>query len=243
MSKKLFISLAPLLATVAFVAMPTVAQAVTPEYYVDNNNSPVVKVPYVSWGKLALTNSLGGTPVSCENEVGGWVEQGGKNEETEGWVAYNCTDEECELAGGKIAVIFENENDPQSAPVRLDWPGVIEGTAPLKVRLKSTNIKVYVHCEFVSLPYEEKPGEGALKGLELRVDVQANAPGAVSCSAGTGGGTSTPKVTNGPKYNYGNLTFTGGVGGELVCSNSGKGITTGTLHTMGFNGFEDIEVH
>jgi hypothetical protein len=237
MSKKLLISLAPLLAVVAFAAMPAVSQAA--KYEVNHTTSPVEKVPYISWGTLTLTNSLGGTPVSCENAVTGWVEQGAANEATLGWHADNCKDEECELAGGKIGVIFENENGPQSNPTKLEWPGLLEGTSP-SIRLKSTNVKVYVHCQFAGLPSTEKAGTGPFAGLEERNSSEYNAPGAVSCTAGAGGGTSSPKTVNHALPLAGLLTFTGGAGGELICSNSGKGITTGSLKTLGFSGQQEI---
>ncbi len=117
------------------------------------------------------------------------------HEETNGWADTNCKMEECELAGGKIGVVFENNKAPQSNPTKLEWPGVLEGSSP-NIRLKTTNVKVYVHCQFAGLPSEEKPGEGPFTGLEMRISVEANAPGSVSCTAETGGGTSTPKTVN-----------------------------------------------
>ena len=211
----------------------------SPKYEVGHSSTPIEKVPYISWGTLALTNSLGGTSVSCENAVIGWVEKGGNKEETNGWTAYNCKDEECEAAGGKVGVIFENENSAQSNPVRLEWPGELVGAAP-NIRLKSTNVKVYVHCQFAALPSTEKPGVGPFTGLEERSSVEFNAPGAVSCSAGAGGGTSTPKTVNSSRPLASKLTFTGGAGGELACSNGGKGITTGSLKTLGYSEMEEI---
>jgi hypothetical protein len=244
MSKKLLISLGPLFATVAFAAMPAVAQA--DHYEVSKEAAPVERVPYISWGKLALTNTEGGTPVECENAVGGWVEKGGENEETTGWTAYNCTDVECENAPVEplvphIGVIFENENAPETNPVQLHWPGKLE-TQGTNVRLKSENVQVFVHCNVLSAPpKEEEETEGPLTGLYKHVGVEWNLPGSVTCWAGPiHGGTSKPKTVNQELPIPGKLTFTGGNGGELECSNAGKGITTGSLKTLGFNNQEEI---
>jgi hypothetical protein len=240
MRKKLLISLAPVLAVVAFVTMPTAAQA--QRYNVNKTAAGEAHVPVISWGSLKLTNSAGGTPVECENAVGGWVDNVANvgHGETNGWTAYNCKDSECEAAGGKIGVVFENENGPQSNPVKLTWPSVLEGKSP-KIRTKSTNVKVYVHCQFVGEPSEEHAGTGPLEGLEVRVSVEANAPGSVSCEAGpTSKGTSTPLTVNAELPLPGKVTFSGGAGGELACNNGGKGVTTGSLKVIGFEAGEEI---
>jgi hypothetical protein len=216
-----------------------------PHYYINSTKGAEgERVPYIAWGTLALTNSLGGTPVSCENAVGGWVENpvggGPGKEETTGWTAYNCKDEECELAGGKIGVVFEDESAPQSNPVRLEWPGEIEGTLPA-IRLASTNVKVYVRCQFVGLPSEEEPGMGPFEGLEKRTSVEYNAPGAVSCTTKAGEGSSKPRLGNGTgASNPSTIKFSGGAGGELICSGAGKGIITGSLKIEGYNLEETI---
>jgi hypothetical protein len=240
MRKKLLISLTPLLAFVAFVTTSPTAQAA--RYAVNKTPAGEAHVPVVSWGALKLSNSAGGTPVECENGAAGWVDNVANvgHGETNGWTAYNCKDSECEAAGGKLGVIFENENGPQSNPVKLTWPSVLEGSSP-KIRTNSTNVKVYVHCQFVGEPSEEKAGTGPLEGLELRVSVEANAPGSVSCEAGpTSKGTSTPLTVNAELPLPGKVTFSGGAGGELACNNGGKGVTTGSLKILGFEAGEEI---
>lgn len=244
MSKKLLIGLTPLLVTVAFAALPAVSQAGA-IYKINKTAATTTHVQYVSWGKLKLTNSLGGTPVECENAVGGavWNEGGVGHEETQGWTAYNCKDEECEKAGGKIGVVFENLNEPEANPVKLDWPGTLVEGSP--IRLASTNVLVYVHCNFESLPSEEvEIKEGPAAGLFERISVEVNAKG-VSCSAnsteeGSAEGTSKPETLNEEKPATGKTTFSGGAGGELSCSNGGKGVTTGTLKTQGFEKAQEI---
>ena len=237
MSKKLTISLAPLLVIAAFVVMPTVAQA-EPHYYTNGSKSEEgKKVPYISWGKLSLTSSKGGSPVECENAVGGYDENptggGAGAEATNGWAAYNCTDAECEAAGGHIGVIFENEKTPGQAN-KLEWPGVLTEAVKGTIRLKSTNVRVYTHCQFVALPPTEKPGSGPFEGLEEKESKEFNAPGSTICTT-TAPGASEPKLKNGTNAEKPSKTEFSETGGELECGTGGKGITGGTLKTVGFN--------
>jgi len=243
MSKKLLTSLAPLVAVVAFVAMPAVAQAA--HWEVNKSSSPVGKTEVFSWGHLALTNTAGGTPVECENATVGWVEKGGAKEETTGWSGSECKDEECEksgIPGAAIGVVFENELEPGSNPVGLKWKGELAGTSP-SIRLVSKGVRTFVRCHVASEESTEKPATGPFAGLNERNSTEIIAPGGVTCSAGAGGGTSSPKTVNAELPLASKLTFTGGAGGELTCSNAGKGITTGTLRTLGFNEQEEITAH
>jgi len=73
MSKKLLISIVPLLATAAFVVMPAAAQA-GPEYYVNGAHLKVGEIkPTLSYGTLTL--AVPGHPsVSCQNAALGYIE-------------------------------------------------------------------------------------------------------------------------------------------------------------------------
>jgi hypothetical protein len=244
MNKKLFIGLAPLLAIATVMAMPALAQAASPHFY--KNSSPMTeRTPYISWGKLALSAGTG-APVECENAVGGWDENpSGSNTgaaglaETNGWVAYNCKDVECEGAGGHIGVIFENENDPQATPVKLDWPGELTEKKVGTIRLHTTNVRVTTRCQFVSLPTTEEPYAPEPK-LELRVSPEITAPGVAPCTTAAPA-FSEPKLTNGLSIGISpSKTVFNKAGGELECGTGGKGITTGELKTEGFNGEELI---
>ena len=242
MSKKLTISLAPLLVVAAFVVMPTVAQAV-PHYYSNLSKGEEGKrIPYISWGKLSLTSSKGGSPVECENAVGGYDENptggGAGLEATNGWAAYNCTDAECEAAGGHIGVIFENEKTPGQS-LKLEWPGELTEVKAGTIRLKSTNVRVYTHCQFVALPSTERPGTGPFTGLEEKETKEYNAPGSTICTT-TAPGTSEPKLKNGTNAEKPSKTEFDGVG-FLECGTGGKGITGGTLKTIGFNESETLD--
>jgi hypothetical protein len=235
MSKKLCISLAPLVLVAAFV-LPSVAQA-APHYY--KNGSLLAegtKLPTLAWGKLTLVSSKGGTPVECENAVGGYVENpvggGAGKSETNGWAAYNCKDEECELGGGKIGVIFENEASPGQA-LRLAWPGELTEAKVGTIRDKSTNVRVYTHCQFVALAPVERAGTGPFAGLEEKESKEYNAPGSTTCTTASPG-TSEAKVKNGTNAEKPSKTEFDSGAGELECGTGGKGITGGTLKVSGF---------
>jgi hypothetical protein len=84
MSKKLFISLAPLLALAAFAVLPAASQATTPHNFANgailpesNGNAAEAEegAPYViGWGTLSLKGETGlakGSGLQCHNVVGG----------------------------------------------------------------------------------------------------------------------------------------------------------------------------
>lgn len=244
MGKKLTISLAPLLVIATFALAPAAAQA-APHYFVNNGLSPEgEKVTTLSYGQLSLTASTGGAPVECLNVVGGYVENpaggGAGAGETNGWGVFNCTDAECEAGGGKINVIFENENSPgQVAGKGLNWPSTLTEAKAKTVRLKSTNVRVYTHCQFAHLPRTEKPATGPFAGLEEVTSVEYNSPGSTTCTT-SGAAVSEPKLENGTgiekpsKVNFDTAAFN-----SLECGAS-KGITAKVEKTEGYNAGELI---
>jgi len=70
MSKKLFISVVPMLVTFAFAMAPTAAQAVEPTWYSEGTQIPEAagEVPTVTWGNLSLK---GAAEINCHNDIGG----------------------------------------------------------------------------------------------------------------------------------------------------------------------------
>ncbi len=100
MNKKLLLSLAPVLATAAFLVMPAVAQA-TPYWYSDGVKLPEGKTyPTLSWGTLKFESSIRTLlPWSCETVAIGDVENptgGGAGEgETDQFAGTDCVDPEC----------------------------------------------------------------------------------------------------------------------------------------------------
>jgi hypothetical protein len=111
MSKKLLLSVAPLLVTVAFAAMPAVSQA-TPQFY---KNNTLIKsgenVPTISWGTLNL--AAGGTTVTCQNAALAYilnVSNAGKGE-TVNFATANCSlsTGECKPSQGLEVVVTAEE--------------------------------------------------------------------------------------------------------------------------------------
>jgi RHS repeat-associated protein len=128
MTKKLLISVAPLIATLAFAMVPTAAQA-APQWYsegskIEENGE---KIPVVEWGNLTLK---GAAELSCHNAIGGYVENpaggGAGKDATEAFATWNCVaNYECP-AGSR----------PGAAPSELPWTGTLEEVSG-KVRIQS----------------------------------------------------------------------------------------------------------
>jgi len=94
MSKKLFISLAPLFAVAAF-AVTSTAQAANGTHYYSGGKKIAegAKVPVVAYGTLSLTSAAG--TIKCSNVAGGYVENpsggGAGKGATEEFGVYNCS--------------------------------------------------------------------------------------------------------------------------------------------------------
>jgi len=205
MSKKLLISLAPLVAIIAFAMMPVAAQAAKcvpftpgsiPHYCANGTRLPEfgpgisgsTKTPIIQWAKLTLGS--GAAAVSCKNAVAGnvWNPEGvspnveklgpaGKGE-VELFATYECTVAACPL---ETRVTAEN----------LPWPyETYEGTAPDPagtLRVKNTGIRVKVGCYFPN-PF---PSNEAAKGQPAAVPLLFGGPGT------PGGGENNPKLSLG----------------------------------------------
>jgi len=238
MRKKLLVSLAPLVAVVAFVAVPAVAQAVTPHYFVNNNKlEEGVKQSIVTYGKLALTPEVPSPiPTECENAVAGYIENpvgGGPGiEVTEAFTSYSCHNTECEAGGGKIGVIFENENAP-GLRLQISWPAELTNAVAGTIRLKSTNVAVYVHCQFAYTPPTEKPGSGPFVGLEERNTAEYNGGTKVTCTTKAPGVQEPLQVPGTSLSKPGETEFDSGAG-KLECGLF-KGLTSKKLATEGYN--------
>ena len=197
-----------------------------------------VKVPYVSWGTITLTSSKGGAVTECQSAMAGYVENPSEPAEGEGiesiqsFDAYNCTNEECEAAGGKLEINSE----------QLPWPAALSEEVKGTFRLPTTGVQLYIHCRVASLAPTEKPGTGSYSGLEERKSSEYNEPGAFACTT-TGAGSLKPKVANGTTAEKpSKVQFSTGAGGELECGAAGKGLDTGSLKVLGFQESETVTV-
>jgi hypothetical protein len=111
MSKKLLLSVAPLLVTVAFAAMPAVSQA-TPQFYKNGTVIPAGQsVPTISWGTLNL--AAGGTTVTCQNAALADIlnVSGAGKGETTNFATANCSlsTGECKPSQGLEVVVTAEE--------------------------------------------------------------------------------------------------------------------------------------
>jgi len=237
MRRKLLVSLVPLVAVVAFVAAPAVAQAAGPHYYVGLVKSPEgEKVQTISWGHLSLTAEGATIPTECENAVGGYFENptgGGPGQGvTEAFDSYNCHNTECEAGGGKIGVIFENEELP-GLRLQIKWPTVLNEPKLGTIRLKSSNVAVYVHCQFAYTAPTEKPGSGPFTGLEERNTAEYNGGTKVTCTTKAPGSQNLKEVNGTSAGKPAESEFDAEVG-KLECGLF-KGNTAGKLAALAFN--------
>jgi hypothetical protein len=174
MSKRLLISIVPLLATAGLAVMTSAAQgfgntAPWPAYYSNGLKVPVgTQVPTLSWGTLTL--AVPGHPaVTCQNAAIGYAEntepETGKTrgiDETDSFATSNCrlSTNECKTSEGVEAVV---------TPEYLPWASKLEFVAgtPQYVRdrtyaappstpgfssglffLSTEGAQVVTHCEF-----------------------------------------------------------------------------------------------
>jgi hypothetical protein len=235
MRRKLLTGLAPLVAVVAFVAVPAVAQA-TPHFYTNEVKlEEGVKQPIISYGHLSLTAEGATIPTECENAVSGYIENpvggGAGKQVTEAFTSFQCKNTECEAAGGKIGVVFENENAP-GLRREISWPAELLEVSS-KVRLKSSNVAVYVHCQFAYTPPTEKPGSGPFTGLEERNTAEYNAGTKVTCTTKAPGLQQLLEVSGTSLSKPGESEFDAEVG-KLECGLF-KGVTAGKLASEAFN--------
>jgi len=182
MRKKLFISLAPLVAVTAFVVMPAVAQAV-PHYYVNGTiAAPAKVVPVLSWGKLTLEPEPPVTaPTTCSNVAGAFAENpeggGAGIGATEDFATYNCENAECpagtiEIGGKPEEKVFQVISPPQDLP----WPSVLTEAEAGTIRTESKKVLVILGCYAKPLTRAEGelgktsgPGENELLPLAATV--------------------------------------------------------------------------
>jgi hypothetical protein len=165
-SKKLLAIIAPILAATA-LAMPAVAQAASPHYYLNGTQVPEgEQVPVLEWGKLTLWVEDADVEVTCEVVAGGFAENpagsltpGSEKPgigQTTRFSTWNCSNRECpagavEIGGHKYEKEFEVVWPPQDLP----WPNELIGLAG-KTKLNSTGVVMTLGCYAHGLTKAEK---------------------------------------------------------------------------------------
>lgn len=153
MSKKLF--LAPLLAVLAFVVAPAVAQAV-PHYYVNGSKLAAgKKEAVIGWGTITLSVNPPIKPVGnqlvCHNVAGGFIQNGALEAEpgtgaTEAFSTYNCTTKkQCKLEEPAETEIVLPLTAAAPHVNSLPWPShlIEEGEV---IRNETEGVQVIVEC-------------------------------------------------------------------------------------------------
>jgi hypothetical protein len=252
MSKKLWMGLVPILATLALI--PAVAQA-APHYYKSGVLIPEgEKVPVLEWGKLTITPE---PPVAastaCENITGGYVENpiggGAGIGATLRFASYNCTSLECQGDYEYETLGKEYKSEPEiiSPPQSMPWPSMLEEVAGV-VRSHIEGQVVEISCQAHGLSRAEA-GEGGPSGAGENEQFQqpSGGPPGIKCVE-TKTHTQAPKFENGTNTgpNQSKLSFGSG-GGSLACNEQDEGGWEGktkeSLHIMGYKNSELITVH
>ncbi len=214
----------------------------TPHYYRSGTLIPEgERVPILEWGVLSRTPVPAGSPATCENAGGGFVENpiggGAGVGQTTNFSSYNCAFAGC--PPGKVTVEgkeYEKEFtvDAQSLP----WPSTLveeEG-----IRINSTNVEIVLGCVAHGLSNTSPPG-----GTEL------GKPGVQEqfYLAGTTGCVTTPEKQQKPlAVNGKNTTITSKIefdakAGAMSCAGGAvEGKTSGKLKVMGYKESEVITV-
>jgi hypothetical protein len=228
-----------LVSTAAALAMPPLADAAPAPHWLANN----VKIeegrqlPFIAWGQLGFGEASRGLPIECSNDVAGYLENppgGGPGiEVTQGWTAYNCVFEECEGEGGQYGLLFENENGP-GADVALNWPGELTEVKAGTIRLNSTNVRMYYHCQFAALAATERAGTGQFEGLEERESKEYKLYGNGGTCTTASPGALEPKLKSGTNAEKPSKLEFGPGSGEQECGETGRAIVSRALKIIGY---------
>jgi hypothetical protein len=244
MSKKLCIGLAPLVAVIAFVVMPALAQAAEPHYYKPGLVTRLPegeKVRTIAWGKLTLSPEPAVAAVTtCENSAGGYIENpvggGAGVGQTLRFATWNCSNLECpagevEIGGKKFEKEFEVVSPPQSFP----WPSVLEESAiPVAGSVRTNNSKVVVELGCVAHKFTKAESEGKAPPASGENEQFPLAP-FVTCIT-TATNLQTPRGENGTNSgpNQSKVVFDEG-GGKLSCAGGAfEGKTKESLKVMAY---------
>jgi len=255
MSKKLFISLAPVLAIAAFAIMPVAAQAVLtePVYYSGAAGTTLVTATnktVVSWGTLTLKTIKGGTgEVTCHNAAAGVIKNpNGTASPGEGltqiFATFDCEKVPCQTVG--LPAGFE----PSVLGEKLPWAAKQESVGVHESKSLTTGVKVAIGCDTIEKsPTNGGPGPAGADTIEAKPNAPGSGEGLKSnfFALVKDFGSNKPRNTaNARSLTLGppGLTFGPGTG-ELEQEPAGSGITgqtEGSLKVIGYANQEIITV-
>jgi hypothetical protein len=229
MSKKLFISVVPVLATIAFAMAPTSALAVEPTWF--QNGAQITEaqgeVPTVTWGDLSLK---GAAEINCHNDIGGTSENklvGGVFRAFD-WIydfsAFLCTSPNITCPAGFVVAV-----EPRNLPWRTEII-VVAG----KVRDNVLGVRVKLGCRRAGAVMGTAAGEGEVIGTNFVIG-----PGQKQTPLAPFGALKGTSALNPAKFVY------DAGSGELEAEGSGgtaKGITEGETKSLGYTEQELIQL-
>jgi len=231
MSKKLLMSLTPLLATVAFVAMPAMAQA-TPHYFTNGSEVTTPKA-VIGWGELEFKSEKKAA-FNCQNVTAGDLENpgGGKGAAgaglTEVFAPYDCVNPECpEGSGVELQVRAE----------ALPWPNVLTEPVSGTIRIESKGVEFDILCGII--------GSKAATDTD-DYELVAAPTVCTGTTPGSHNGVSSPKAINNlaggnTSENAARVQFDVESGSFECGAEAGKGVTRKTLKTQELLLKEQIE--
>jgi len=253
MSKKLFLTLAPLLAITALALIPATSGAAiryyknfppTSEYTPGGGHTHVI-----AWGKLTLSPEPAVAAVTtCENAAGGWIENPATLTAngigaTERFATWDCSNAECPagnvvIGGNEFAKEFEVVSPPQSFPWTSEQ---VEGEGV--PRTKTDNVVVELACmahKFTRANAGEGKGAGKEGGENEQFVLPTGGAPTVTCVTIAGTHDQKPEDVLGTSASSpAKLVFGGGVGnagaGSLSCAGGGfEGKTKESLKVMNY---------
>jgi hypothetical protein len=253
MSKKLMISIAPLLACAAFALTPVAAQAVTQHWYRSNVIVPqATAVPLVTFGgKVNLSQNSGIGEINCSEVGGGSIENpaggGAGIGRTNASQFYECKAPQCEAAvmekfgtQGRGTATTQNNPAATKEPAFPGWTNQLEESevaGVVSVREKVGEpfesfktpsppgmIRATIGCEIIA---SKTPVISAVFEGELKPEVGR-------AKSGNLNGVSASKPSH--------AGFSGASTGALHSELAGEGTNNGIVKFLGYNEQELITV-
>jgi len=253
MSKKLFTSIAPLLAVAAFAAMPVAAQAVTQHWYKSGSILAAgTSEPIITWGgETNLSQNSGIGEINCRQTGGGTIENpiggGAGIGRTNAVFFFECKSPQCEAqvrekfgVEGRGTATTQNNPAATKEPAFPGWNNVLEESTVAGV----SSIREKVGEPFVSFKTPSPPGMiRATVGCEIAASktpvVEAIFEGELKPEVGAAKGGNV----NGTSASKPSIArFNGPSTGALPSSLAGEGTNLGQVKFIGYNEQEIITV-
>jgi len=248
MSKKLFIGIAPLLAIVAFAAMPVAAQA-SQHWYKNNVKQAAGKpIPLVSFGgAVNLSQKSGIGEINCRGVGGGTIENpeggGAGLSKTYESTFFECKSEGCEKAAAEDKIPLESFAKTNAE--EYGWAGELEEAAGSPATTRETIGEPFsgtfhkygspspTHEVMALVTCETPPGfEPHIVGVEATFEGELTPEIGVAVTNLNGSKAAVPSTAK----------FDGTSTGALHSEIAGEGTNEGSVKYLGYTAQEVITV-